>query len=45
MENKKRTYSYNTKDPYDMPMILDNPNLLNMKGLRKRRSWVRRKLR
>ena len=40
----KKKYSYNAKDPFDLPMILDNPRLLNSKGLKKRRSWQRRKL-
>jgi predicted nucleotidyltransferase len=36
--------SYNTRDPFDMPMILDNPETLNKKGLKKRLNWQRRGL-
>lgn len=40
----KKENSYDTRDPFDMIMILDDPKLLNKKGLKKRRSWKRRKL-
>jgi hypothetical protein len=40
----KKMVSYNIKDPYDLPMILDNPQVLNTKGLKKRRGWLRRGL-
>lgn len=41
---RKKKFSYNVRDVYDLPMILDNPETLNTKGLKKRRSWKRRKL-
>ena len=40
---KKRKYSYGT-DLFDLSMILDEPKLLNKKGLKKRMNWKRRKL-
>jgi hypothetical protein len=40
---KKQKSSYGT-DIFDMTMALDNPLLLNKKGLKKRRNWIRRKL-
>ena len=39
----KRRSSYGT-DVFDMSMVLDNPRSLNKKGLKKRKSWVRRGL-
>jgi len=44
MARKKKKYSYSTKDPYDLAMILDDPKTLNKKGLKKRRSWKKRGL-
>ena len=40
---KKQKPSYGT-DIFDMTMVLDEPKHLNEKGLKKRRSWQRRKL-
>jgi hypothetical protein len=43
-ETKGSKNSYDTRDPFDMPMILDNPETLNKKGLKKRLNWQRRGL-
>ena len=40
----KRKNSYSSRNPYDIDMILDEPSLLNKKGLKKRRSRKRRGL-
>jgi hypothetical protein len=40
---RKYKPSYGT-DIHDMTMVLDDPYNLNKKGLKKRRSWVRRGL-
>ena len=44
MDRKNRRNSYNPRDPYDMPMVFDEPSLLNNKGKKKRRSKIRRGL-
>ena len=38
-----RRNSYGT-DIFDMSMVLDNPKQLNKKGLKKRKSWKKRRL-
>jgi len=38
---KRRKSGYGT-DIFDMTMVMDEPKLLNKKGLKKRRSWKRR---
>lgn len=43
MSKHKKKYSYGS-DVYDLSMTLDEPKLLNQKGLKKRRSWIRRGL-
>lgn len=40
---RKKKSSYGT-DIYDISMVLDEPRMLNRRGLRKRRGWVRRGL-
>ena len=40
-KKKKKSRSYST-DVFDMPMVLDNPYLLNKKGKKKRRRWERK---
>lgn len=40
---KRRKSRYGT-DIFDMTMVMDEPKLLNKKGLKKRRSWKRRGL-
>ena len=44
VKRKKARHSYNNGDIYDMPMILDNPSLLNKAGKKKRIQWNRRSL-
>lgn len=39
----RKGYSYGT-DLFDMSMVLDDPKLLNKKGKKKRKQWVRRGL-